>query len=81
VDQGFEVVMHVELQRKDRDAIYAFEEQVVAFPEVLEVRRMFGKIDYVVRVATRDLESLESFAIDRLQAIPGVFRVESHTSP
>jgi DNA-binding Lrp family transcriptional regulator len=39
---------------------------------------MFGAIDYVVPVATRDLDSFEPFALDRLQAIPSVVRVESH---
>jgi DNA-binding Lrp family transcriptional regulator len=43
----------------------------VRFPEVVEVRRMFGRIDYIVRVGTRDLDAFETFAIDQLRAIRG----------
>ena len=48
------------------------------FPEVVEARRMFGTLDYVLRVATKELSSYETFAIERLQAIPSIARVESH---
>jgi DNA-binding Lrp family transcriptional regulator len=76
--QGFEVIVHIGLARRDRDTILSFEKQVVRFAEVLEVRRMFGTLDYVLRVATTDIDSYETFAIDRLQAIPGISKVESH---
>jgi DNA-binding Lrp family transcriptional regulator len=75
--RGYEVFVHIELERKDRETTLAFESQVLQFPEVIELRRMFGAIDYVMRVATSDVESFEEFWIDRLQAVPGSMRVES----
>jgi DNA-binding Lrp family transcriptional regulator len=50
----------------------------VELPEVIEARRMFGALDHILRVAAADIDSYETFAIDRLQAISGIARVQSH---
>jgi DNA-binding Lrp family transcriptional regulator len=76
--RGFEVLVNVDLVSKDRDAFLAFEEQVAAFDEVVELRRMFGLPDYFVRVAVRDLEAYEAFVTDRLGAASGLARIDSH---
>src|ERR1700722_3287677 len=57
VGRGFEVVLNIDLTRKDRPTFEAFEAAVAAFDEVTEVRRMFGLPDYVLRVATDSIES------------------------
>src|SRR5690606_23844397 len=46
VGQGFEVIVHVDLARKDRATVEAFETRVAAYDEVVEFRRMFGLPDY-----------------------------------
>jgi DNA-binding Lrp family transcriptional regulator len=76
--RGFEVLVNVDLVSKDRDAFLAFEEQVAAFDEVVELRRMFGLPDYFLRVAVRDLEAYEAFVTDRLGAASGLARIDSH---
>ncbi|WP_285655750.1 Lrp/AsnC family transcriptional regulator [Actinomycetospora sp. NBRC 106375] len=76
--RGFEVLVNVDLVAKDRDAFLAFEEQVSAFEEVVELWRMFGLPDYVMRVATRDLEAYESFVVDRLSRATGLAKIDSH---
>ena len=68
--RGFEVLVNIDLVSKHRDDFLAFEQQVSAFDEVVELRRMFGLPDYFVRVATRDLESYEAFVVDRLARTP-----------
>ena len=78
VGQGFEVVAEVELYNRDRDAILGVEQALIALPEVIEARRMFGPLDHILRVATADLNTYETFTIDRLLAIPGISRVQSH---
>src|ERR1700690_4321316 len=42
VGRGFEVLVNVDLTRKDRATFEQFEAAVAALDEVLEVRRMFG---------------------------------------
>lgn len=76
--RGFEVLVNIDLVSKTRDAFLSFEEQVAAFDEVIEMRRMFGLPDYFVRVATRDLEAYEAFVTDRLGRTPGLARIDSH---
>jgi DNA-binding Lrp family transcriptional regulator len=78
VGRGFEVVLNIDLTRKDRATLEAFEAGVAAFDEVTEVRRMFGLPDYVLRVATDSIESYEVFLSSRMGDVPGVDKLDSH---
>jgi DNA-binding Lrp family transcriptional regulator len=78
IGRGFEVLVFVDLRRKDRATFEAFEAAVAALDEVIEVRRMFGLPDYLVRVATDSLESYENFLSTRLGDAPGVDKLDSH---
>jgi len=63
---------------KDRDTVERFEAEVAALDEVIEVRRMFGLPDYVVRVGTPDLDTFEAFVTAGLGAVPGIAKIDSH---
>ena len=76
--RGFEVLVYIDLHAKDRESVLAFERYASAFPEVIEMRRMFGLPDYFLRVATRDLQAYESFVTDRLGRAPGLAKTDSH---
>src|ERR1700722_14226515 len=78
VGRGFEVLVNVDLTRKDRETFEAFEAAVAALDEVIEVRRMFGLPDYLLRVATASIESYETFVSTRLGDVPGVDKLDSH---
>ena len=78
IGRGFEVLVFVDLTRKDRATFEAFEAAVSALDEVTEVRRMFGLPDYLLRVATASLESFEAFLSTRLGDAPGVDKLDSH---
>jgi DNA-binding Lrp family transcriptional regulator len=75
---AFEVLVNVDLTHKDRDTVERFEAEVAALDEVIEVRRMFGLPDYVVRVGTPDLDTYEAFVTAGLGAVPGIAKVDSH---
>lgn len=72
------MLVNVDLTRKDRATFEAFEATVAALDEVIEVRRMFGLPDYLLRVATASLESCETFVSTRLGDAPGVDKLDSH---
>jgi DNA-binding Lrp family transcriptional regulator len=72
------VLVNVDLTRKDRATFEAFEATVAALDEVIEVRRMFGLPDYLLRVATDSIESYETFVSTRLGDVPGVDKLDSH---
>jgi DNA-binding Lrp family transcriptional regulator len=78
IGRGFEVVVNVDLTRKDRATFEAFESAIAALDEVIEVRRMFGLPDYLLRVATPSIESYETFVSTRLGDVPGVDTFDSH---
>jgi DNA-binding Lrp family transcriptional regulator len=75
---GFEVVLNIDLTRKDRATFEAFESAAAAFEEVTEIRRMFGLPDYVLRVATDSIESYEVFLSSKMGDVPGVDKLDSH---
>ena len=76
--RGFEVLVNVDLTRKDRATFEAFEAAVAALDEVIEIRRMFGLPDYLLRVRTSSLESYETFVSTQLGDVPGVDKLDSH---
>ncbi len=75
---AFEVLVNVDLTHKDRDTVERFEAEVAALDEVIELRRMFGLPDYVLRVGTPDLDTFEAFVTAGLGAVPGIAKVDSH---
>ncbi len=77
VGRGFEVLVHVELGRKDRETLEQFEAEIAGFEEVVECRRMFGMPDYLIRVSVADQEAYERFYMSRLAGLPGLTRVNS----
>jgi DNA-binding Lrp family transcriptional regulator len=78
IGRGFEVLVFVDLTRKDRATFVAFEEELAALDEVIEIRRMFGLPDYLLRVATDSLESYEQLVSNKIGDLPGVHKLDSH---
>lgn len=51
---------------------------VVAFDEVVEARKVFGSPDYFLCIVVADIEEYERFQMQKLTALPAVFRINSH---
>jgi Lrp/AsnC family leucine-responsive transcriptional regulator len=78
VDLGFQVLVHVTMEVKDRLATMgAFEARVAELDEVIECRRMFGDPDYLLWVAAADLAAYEELYMSKLVGLPGVARTVS----
>ncbi|MGL5862393.1 MAG: Lrp/AsnC family transcriptional regulator [Phycicoccus sp.] len=77
VGRGFEVVVSATLRRAETSAIATFERAVSALDDVVEVRRMMGTPDYLMRVVVADLAAYERLYSRHLMALPGVERVSS----
>ena len=58
--RAFEVLLDVDLLAQDAITVERFESTLAAASEVSELRRLFGKPDYFVRVAVADLTSLRN---------------------
>lgn len=77
VGRGFEVEVVIELTRKDRATVEAFEQRMTEMAPVTECRRMFGVPDYIVRVAVEDAAAYEAFYMNELAELPAIGRVSS----
>lgn len=77
IDRGFEVLVDIELKDQTPENTTRFEEQLIAYPEVVEARRMFGSPDFEIIVRTKDLPSYEIFMRKKLLTLPGLGRLQS----
>jgi DNA-binding Lrp family transcriptional regulator len=75
--RGLQVLMHVEMAIQDRATIDAFEAAVCQIDEITECRRMFGHPDYLLLIATSDLDAYERLYMAKLTSLPGVARTNS----
>lgn len=74
---GFEVIINADIIAKDRDTVEAFEDRVAAMEEVVELRRMFGLPDYLIRVRVADPAAYERWLMSNLLGDPAIARVDS----
>jgi DNA-binding Lrp family transcriptional regulator len=77
IGRGFEVLVHVTMDREDATTVVEFERGLAAIPEIRHAERLFGDPDYLVRVATADLEAYQALRDERLATLPGVRRLTS----
>lgn len=54
-----------------------FEDQVNEFPEVMECFQMTGTFDFVLRIATSDIDAYHDFYRNKLATLPGITTVQS----
>lgn len=78
--RAFCVYMAVEITMTSREIVEQFEAALLSYEEVTEVRRVYGAIDYLIRVEVKDSNAYERFQADKMYPLPGVHRVVSHTT-
>lgn len=74
---GFEVLVQVTMDREDAATVAAFEQALTEVAEVRDAERLFGDPDYLLRVATADIESYQWLRDQALATLPGVRRLTS----
>lgn len=75
--RSLEVIVNAELVGKSLPAVTSFEERLAALPEVVELRRMFGIPDYLIRVQVADLPAYEQWVTTHLLGDPAIARIDS----
>lgn len=78
IGRGLEVFVDVDINASDTRTVAEFEATAAGYPEVVELRRMFGHPDYFLRIAVADLVAFETFLTGKLIGLPGVLHVTSH---
>ena len=76
---GFGLTVFVEVEAVDHSAEWrdAFMKATDAIPEIMEVYRMAGEIDYLLRVAVADMSAFDQFYKRLTDAVP-IKNVTSH---
>lgn len=77
VGLGFEVLVHVTMDREDAATITKFEEELARVAAVRSAERLFGDPDYLLRVVTSDLAAYQALRDEQLATLPGVHRLSS----
>ena len=72
VGAGFLAYVEVRLERQALEFSERFEKAVLARAEILECVRVTGDYDYLLKVATRDIDAFHRFLIDTLTRIKGI---------
>lgn len=72
IGRSYEPLVWVTLSMVTRESMEAFEEAVQAIDDVVEVMRMMGQPDYLLRIATTDANSFEVLYMDHLARLPHV---------
>ncbi|WP_344137961.1 Lrp/AsnC family transcriptional regulator [Saccharopolyspora halophila] len=76
--RAFEVMVSAEVSINDRETVEEFEAALTSYDEVLECHRLFGRPDYLIRVAVQDQTAFENFLTGKLMSLNAVARVDSH---
>lgn len=73
----FEVTILADVTVTDASTLTAFEDDVAALDEVVEMRRMFGSPHYMIRVQAQDLQEYEHWMVTKLLSHPSIQRTDS----
>jgi DNA-binding Lrp family transcriptional regulator len=73
----FEALIFVTMTSASRDTLDAFENAVSGMPNIIQVQRLFGDPDYLMRAITPDRPAFLALYDSKLAALPGVQRLVS----
>jgi Lrp/AsnC family leucine-responsive transcriptional regulator len=76
VNKGLVAFSHVLLHDHAAETLSGFEKEVVKFPEVMECFQMTGSFDFILRIATSDMEAYHVF-YRKLATLPNITTVQS----
>ena len=77
VDLPTSIFMTLSVSRHERKWMEQFKRVVGDFDEVMEVYRMTGEFDYMLRVQVRDIQSFDSFYKRLMEKLDGISKVTS----
>ncbi|MFD2539203.1 Lrp/AsnC family transcriptional regulator [Sphingobacterium chuzhouense] len=66
------------LKAHTAEVLNEFEEQVLGFSEVMECYQIAGSYDFMLRIATTDMEAYHTFLRQKLAVLPHVHTVQTY---
>ena len=77
IDRTLVAFSQVLLKDHSAATLSGFEEEVAQFPEVMECFQMTGSADFILRIATRDMQAYHDFYRNKLSTLPNISTVQS----
>jgi len=77
IDRNLIAFSQVLLNDHAAATLKGFESEVIRFPEVMECFQMTGTFDFVLRIATRDIDAYHDFYRNKLATLPNITTVQS----
>jgi Lrp/AsnC family transcriptional regulator, leucine-responsive regulatory protein len=69
---------NVILKQQSKENLKDFENEVMKIPEILEVTSLSGVYDYVLKIATTDIEAYNDFIVNKLANISNIGQYHSN---
>jgi len=81
INLGLTVLVLIRTNKHDRDWLESFTRRTAAFPEVVEINRLAGDYDYVLRVVVSDIAAYDRFykrliGVSELSDVTSMFSME-----
>jgi DNA-binding Lrp family transcriptional regulator len=77
INKGLIAFSQVLLHDHTAQTLATFEREVSKFPEVMECFQMTGTFDFILRIATSDMEAYHEFYRKKLATLPNITTVQS----
>jgi Lrp/AsnC family leucine-responsive transcriptional regulator len=77
VQKSMIVYCQISLSNHARELIDSFKEQILELPEIMGCYHVSGNYDFLLKIATSDMNAYQKFVIDELSVIKGISNVQS----
>jgi Lrp/AsnC family leucine-responsive transcriptional regulator len=77
IDKGLIAFSQVLLKEHSADTLVKFENEVAEFSEVMECFQMTGAFDFILRIATSDMDAYHLFLRNKLAKLSDISTVQS----
>ena len=77
IDRGLIAFSQVLLSDHTVSTLTNFEREVIKFPEVMECLQMTGTFDFILRIASTDMDAYHDFYRHKLATLPNITTVQS----
>jgi DNA-binding Lrp family transcriptional regulator len=77
INRGLIAFSQVLLNDHTAETLATFEREVSKFPEVMECFQMTGTFDFILRIATSDMDAYHEFYRNKLATLPNISTVQS----
>lgn len=72
------VYCNITLKEQSKKSLIDFEKRIKSIPEVIEAVSLTGVYDYMLKIATNDIDSYNSFIMNKIANIPNIGQYHSN---